>query len=84
LIEPGKFALDLQGEFTRRRDDQGKGRGSPIEPLGATKKILRNGQPVRDGFARAGLGGHKKVAVDSRFRKHRGLDSRRLIVVARL
>jgi len=35
LIEPGEFALHLQGKLPRRRDDQGKRRGSPLEPIGA-------------------------------------------------
>ena len=34
LIEPGEFAMDLQSELARWRDDQGKGCGSPLKPLG--------------------------------------------------
>jgi hypothetical protein len=51
LIEPGEFALDLQGEFARWRDDQGKRCGGSLEPLGTPQKILCNRQPIGDGFA---------------------------------
>ena len=51
VIEPGEFAMDLQGEFARRRDDQGKRCRRPLEPLGTVKKICRNGQAIRDGLA---------------------------------
>ena len=50
-IEPGEFAMNLQGKFPRWRDDQGKRSGSPLKPLGAAKQILCDGQPVGDGFA---------------------------------
>ena len=82
LIKPCEFAMDLQGKFTRWRDDQGKRCGGPLEPLGAVQKILCNCQPVSDGLARAGLGRNKKVAVDSFFRKHGDLNRGRLIVAA--
>ena len=51
LIEPGEFALHLQGKLPRWRDDQGKRCGGPFEPLGTPNKILRNRQPIGDGFA---------------------------------
>ena len=82
LIEPCEFAMDLQGEFARRRDDQGQRRGRPLEPLGIAQKILCDGQPVGDGFARAGLRRNQQVAVDGGVRQHGGLDRGRLIVVA--
>src|SRR5262245_10183636 len=55
LIKPCEFAMDLQGEFARWRDDQGKRCGSPLKQLDAAQKILCNCQPVSDGLARAGL-----------------------------
>jgi hypothetical protein len=56
VVKPCEFALDLQGEFARRRDDQGKRRGSALEPLGLAEKIPRDCESVGDGLARAGLG----------------------------
>jgi hypothetical protein len=82
LIKPCEFAVNLQGKLARWRDDQGKGGGSRLEPLGTTEEIPCNRKPVRDGFARAGLRRNEKVAVDSRVREHGCLHRRRLIVVA--
>ena len=82
LIEPREFAMHLQGEFPRWRDDQCKRCGSPLESLGTAQKILGNCQPIRDGFARAGLRRNKKVAVGSGVRQHGCLDRSRLVVVA--
>ena len=62
VIKPRQFAVDLQGEFARRRDDQGKrGRGAR-KPLGIAQKIFCNREPISDGLARAGLRGHQEVA----------------------
>ena len=74
--------MDLQGEFARWRDDQGKRCGSPLKPLDPAEKILCNCQPVSDGLARAGLGRNEKVAVDSFVRKHGDLNRGRPIVAA--
>ncbi len=82
LIEPRQFALHLQGKFPRWRDDQGEGCCSPLEPLGTIKKLFCDGQPIGDGFARAGLRRNQQVAVGSGVRRHGGLDRRRRIVVA--
>jgi hypothetical protein len=82
LIKPSELAMDLQGEFTRWRDDQGKRCGSSLKPLGPVQKILCNCQAVSDGLARPGLGRNEKVAVDSFFRKHGDLNWGRLIVAA--
>jgi hypothetical protein len=82
LIKPREFAMDLQGELARWRDDQGKRCGSPLKPLGPAQKILCNRQPVSDGLARAGLGRNEKVAVDSFVRKHGDLNRGRPIVAA--
>ena len=82
LIEPCEFALHLQGQFARRRDDQGKRCRSPGEPLGMPKNILGRRQPIGDGFAGAGLRRNQKVAVKCCRRKHGGLDRGQLIVIA--
>ena len=82
LIEPGEFAMHLQGEFARRRDDQGQRRGGPLEPLGAAEQILGDRQPIGDGLAGAGLRRNQKVAAGGVVRQHGGLDRRRPIVVA--
>src|SRR5215475_5928809 len=74
LIKPCEFAMDLQGEFARWRDDQGKRRGSPLKPVDLAQKILCNCQPVSDGLARAGFGRNEKVTVDSFVCKHGDLN----------
>ena len=82
LIKPCEFAMDLQGEFARWRDDQGKRCGSPLEPLGPAQKIPCNRQPVGDGLARAGLSRNEKVAFDGFVRKHGDLNRGRPVVAA--
>jgi hypothetical protein len=42
LIEPCEFAVNLQSKLARWRDDQGKGGGSRLEPLGTTQEIPCN------------------------------------------
>ena len=82
LIEPCELAMDLQGELTGWRDDQGKRCGSPFEALQAAEQILCNGEPVSDGLARAGLGRNEKIAASNFVRKHGGLNRGRPIVAA--
>jgi hypothetical protein len=82
LIEPCELAMDLQGELTGWRDDQGKRCGSPFEALQAAEQILCNGEPVSDGLARAGLGRNEKVAVNSFVCEHGDLNRGRPVVVA--
>jgi hypothetical protein len=36
LIKPCEFAMDLQGKFARRRDNQGKRRARPLELVDAS------------------------------------------------
>ncbi len=74
--------MDLQREFARRRDDQGQRRGGRREPLGLAEQILGHGQPIGDGFARAGLGRDEKVAVDGVVGKDGDLNRGRLVVAA--
>jgi hypothetical protein len=82
LIKPCEFAMDLQGEFARWRDDQGKRCCRPLKPLDSAQKILCNRQPISDGLARAGLGRTEKIAVDSFVRKRDDLNRGRPIVAA--
>ena len=82
LIEPGQFALHLQGQFARRRDDQGQRLAAPLEAIGVAEQILRNRQSVGDGLARAGLRRHQQVAADGGIGQHRRLHGRRLGVAA--
>ena len=82
LIEPCEFALDLQGELARRRNDQGQRCRGPLEPLGVAEEILGDGEPIGDGLARAGLRRNKQVAAFGLVRKHSGLDGGQLIVIA--
>ena len=51
LIEPGEFALHLQGKLAGRRHDQGKRCGGPLEPLGSRREDFRDRQPIGDGLA---------------------------------
>jgi len=82
LIEPCQFAMHLQRQFPRRRDDQGQRCRGRCEPLGVAKQFARDGEPIGDGFARAGLGRNQEVAAGSVIRQHRQLDRGRLVVIA--
>ena len=63
LIEPGEFAVHLQGQLAGRCHDQGKRRGGPLEPLGIAEQVLCDRQPIGDGLARAGLCRDQQVAA---------------------
>ncbi len=80
-IEPGELALNLQGQFARRRHDQGERCTGLLEPLGLTEKIFRDGQSVSDSLAGAGLGRHQKVTACGFVRKHGELDGGQGIIV---
>lgn len=82
LIKPCEFAMDLQGELARWRDDQGQRRRSALKPLVPAQKIACNCQPVSDGLARPGLGRNEEIPIDSLFRKHGKLNRGRPIVAA--
>ena len=82
LIEPGEFALHLQGQLAGRRDDQGKRRGGPLEPLGAAEQVFCDREPIGDGLAGAGLRRNQQVAAGGGVRQHGGLHRGRSIVVA--
>ena len=82
LIEPGQFAMHLQGQFARRRDDQRQRSGGPLEPLGAVEQVVRDREAIGDRLARAGLRRNQQVAAGGIVRQHRGLDLRQPIEVA--
>ncbi len=82
VIEPCEFAMNLQREFARRRDDQSKRCGGPLEPLGIAQKIFCDGEAIGDGFAGAGLRRDQQVAAGGIVREHRGLHRRQPIIVA--
>ena len=73
-IEPGEFALDLQGQFARRRDDQGHRQVGCVE-TGVVAEQGRGERHAESGcLARAGLGRDQQVAPVGLFRDHGGLD----------
>ena len=82
LIEPRQFALHLQGELSRRRDDQGQRLGASFETIRVAEKILRNRQSIRNSLAGAGLRRNQQIAADGCIGQHRRLHRRRLGVVA--
>ena len=82
LIEPGQFALDLQRQFARRRDDQRQRGGGPLEPLGAAEQVVGDRQPIGDGLAGAGLRRNQQVAAGGLVGQHGGLHRRQPIEVA--
>ena len=45
LIEPGEFALHLQGQLAGRRDDQRQRRAGTLEPLGIAEQVLAIARP---------------------------------------
>ena len=81
-IEPVKLALDLQGEFARRRDDQRQRRCRPLEALGLAEQVVGDRQSIGDGLAGAGLRRDQEIAAVGLGGQHGGLDRRRLVVAA--
>ncbi|MEY9666352.1 hypothetical protein ABIE80_005060 [Bradyrhizobium diazoefficiens] len=82
LVQPGQFALNLQGKLAGRRHDQGERRARPLEPLDAIKQILGQGQSVSEGLAGAGLGRDQEVAACGLLGEHGELNGGRTVVVA--
>ncbi len=62
-IEPGEFALDLQGEFAGRRDDEGERIAGPVETFGIAEQGRGEGEAEGDGLAGAGLGRDEQIAA---------------------
>jgi hypothetical protein len=62
-IEPGQLALDLEREFTGRRDDQRERLRRVAEALFAGEELFGKGEPKGDRLAGAGLCGHEQVAA---------------------
>ncbi len=63
VVEPGKFALHLQRQFARRRDDQRQRIARRPHRLGALQQGFGQCQSEGDGLAGAGLGGDQQVAA---------------------
>ena len=82
LIKPGQFALHLHRQFAGRRDDQGDRLGAAVETVGVAEQVLGDRQAIGHGLAGAGLRRHQKVAADSGFGQHAGLDRRQIGVIA--
>ena len=81
-IEPGEFAADLQRQFARRRDDQRErqagGRQLPVD-----HQFVGEGEPERDGLARAGLRGDDEIAADRALLDDLRLDGGERVVATR-
>jgi len=82
FIKPCQFALHLQREFARRRDDQRQRRAGPFETLGFTEEIFCNRQPIGDGLAGSGLRRNQEIAAVGGRRQHRGLNLGQRIIIA--
>ncbi len=82
LVEPGEFALNLQGQFARRRDDQGERLAGSRKHLGFAQQRARDGEPIGDGLARAGLRGDEQVAARGVLLQHGVLHRRRIGIIA--
>ena len=82
-IKPRQFALDLQSQFTRRRDDQRQRRSPTLETFKRSQQGRRHGQSKRDCLARAGLRRHQQIAVGGVGVQHRHLHGGRNGIVAR-
>jgi hypothetical protein len=70
--EPRQLALDLQGQFARRRDHQGQGRRGWPETLGLAEQARRDGKPESKRLARSGLRRDQKILA-RQFRGAHGL-----------
>ena len=82
LIKPDEFALDLQSQFPRRRDDQRHGVLRTVQGVRAVEHGGGNGHAEGDGLARAGLRRHQEVAALSFGCQNSRLNGRRFGVVA--
>ena len=60
-IKPFQFAVHLQGQFARRRNDQCQGGSGGPKPVDPIQQPLRHGQPERHRLARAGLRRHQHI-----------------------
>ncbi len=63
MIEPVQFALHLQRQFARGRNDKRERLVRGPERVGAVEQGLRYGDAESHGFTGAGLSGDQKVAL---------------------
>ena len=83
LVEPFEFAADLDGEFARRRDDQGARRAGAVKAIRPAKQRRRDGNAERDGLARAGLRRDEQIRSLGLRREDRRLDGSQRLVATR-
>jgi hypothetical protein len=79
-IEPDQLPVDLEGQLTGRRDDEGEGLPGRTEALLLAEKGRGHGQAVGDRLSRPGLGRHEKVAVERIGLEHGGLDGSGIVI----
>ncbi len=81
-VEPVEFALHLDRQFARRRDDQRQRSARRRKSFRVAKERRGDGETIGHGLAGPGLGGDENVAPFGLRRKHSGLHRRRVGVVA--
>ena len=82
FVQPRQFALHLQRQFARRRDDQRQGLAGAGEGFVGSQQRRGDGEPIGYRLARAGLGGDQQVAPCGGLFEHRVLDGCRIGVIA--
>ncbi len=83
FVEPGEFGVDLQGQLARGGDDQDQGQDGVGETLGVAQNGGGEGEAKGHCFARAGLRGDQKVAVQGFRCEHGELDFGGVVIAAR-
>ena len=83
-VEPAQLALDLQGQFARRRDDERERRAGRGQGGGVAEQRLRHRDAIGDGLARAGLGRNQEIPAQGLRGGDGGLNRRRLQIAALL
>ena len=73
-VEPGEFAADLQGEFTRRRNDERARLDRELNLAVFADELVRHGKAEGDGLARTGLRGNDEIPPPRLLFQHSGLD----------
>ena len=81
-IKPFQFAMDLQRQFSGRRDDQCEWRTCSRQALSIAHHVVGDREPVGDGLARAGLRRHQEIAADGIAGEHCRLDGCRIVIIA--
>ena len=82
VVQPAQFALHLQRQFARGRDDQRQRIARRAHRLRAVQQGVGQRQAEGDGLARAGLGGNQQVAPLRLLGHHRHLHGGGVFVIA--